>query len=395
MRDVMFRQPIQLLRMVGLAVCAVTAYWDVSPPPGWNDWNAFQALSTVVGTHVFETPLELSALLGFAWAFWALTKPSDFFVPSRRKFILMGVQAVVALLLNSSELLYLVSSEIGFVLPNARGLAWVSVHIVTAMGMGFLDSGATGWMYPAVASQWFPEAVGFLAIASIYHLLSFSFGVLGAAETRQRRELEGAQEAQAESARLSERLAIARELHDSLGHSLTGLIVNLQLALKVRNEQHDLYVREAYILSRALLNNLRSAVTNLREIEGIELRSALANMANRVGSPKVSIEVEEGLSVEEPVISHALFRCAQECVTNTIRHAAADKVVIRLIGTPTHYEFQARDDGRGTAAVNAGNGLTGIRERIEELGGLLEIATAPGAGFAVLVKVPRLYQVPV
>lgn len=384
----MLRQPILLLRLVGLSVCAVTASFAIGDSA--NRTNIFHAVAELFRLPWLPAILDLCGFFCFGWAFWILTRPKDFFVPSKRKFTLMGLQAALALALQAPELLYLVSTELGFLLPTPLGFELAAFSALSEVWTYYLHPDAQRWLFPAFIDQLSLKMLAVLMIALTYHLLSFCFGLFGAVENRQRRELAAMQETQAESARLSERLAIARELHDSLGHSLTGLTVNLQLASRMAEGKAAQYVGEAYLLSRVLLNDVRAVVTNLRDIEAVELSSALAGMASRVSSPKVNVEVDKDFGAVEQVVSHALFRCAQEFVTNTIRHAGARNIFLRLNRTPTHYELSARDDGNGAVALQAGNGLTGICERIEELGGSVDIETAPNLGFAMLVKVPRL-----
>ena len=91
----------------------------------------------------------------------------------------------------------------------------------------------------------------------------------------------------------------------------------------------------------------------------------------------------------EPLPSHALFRCAQEIITNTVRHSGARNLWIRLLLVDGRYELHSRDDGHGAAQLVWGNGLTGMRERVEELGGSMQLSTRAGHGFSVKVGLPR------
>lgn len=391
-KNVTFHESTQLLRAIGVGICVVEIYWLLSLPSNANDWDPLQWILNPKRSPLLSVALRACVFSCFAGAFWAQMNPDTFFVASRKKLILIGIQTLLALSLNAYELLYLVSAETGLLLPNRRGLAWISSLTLIDIAMGLSSPETRDWMYPTTVMRSLPEAVGIITVTAASHLLSFSFGSLAAVERRQRHELELMQEIQERGARLAERSAIARELHDSFGHSLTGLIVKLQLAMNAPEQQRESHIHEAYLLSRVLLNDVRSTVTDFREIDGVELRSALTYMANRVISPKVKIEFEEGLHVEERTISHALFRCAQEFITNAVRHADARSLILRLTNTATDYELHAQDDGRGATTVRAGNGLLGIRERVEELGGSMEIVTAPGMGFLVSVKVPRLGQ---
>ena len=90
----------------------------------------------------------------------------------------------------------------------------------------------------------------------------------------------------------------------------------------------------------------------------------------------------------EPKRAQILLRCTQEMITNSVRHAGARNLWIRLSCNRDGLAMSARDDGIGTAKVNFGNGLQGMAERLKQLGGKLEIESAPGAGFALHAWLP-------
>ena len=106
--------------------------------------------------------------------------------------------------------------------------------------------------------------------------------------------------------------------------------------------------------------------------------------------PRVHIEVPDTLYAETPAQANALLRCAQEVVTNALRHAHAQNVWIRLAPAERGIQLEARDDGAGTATLTPGHGLSGMRERFEEHGGRVEFSTAAGHGFAVRAFMPRV-----
>jgi signal transduction histidine kinase len=94
------------------------------------------------------------------------------------------------------------------------------------------------------------------------------------------------------------------------------------------------------------------------------------------------------LSMTDPLRAQVLLRCAQEMITNSVRHAQARNLWISLVPDENGVAMIARDDGRGVSAVEAGNGLKGMAERLKQLGGELKIETSPGAGFALRAWVP-------
>jgi signal transduction histidine kinase len=191
------------------------------------------------------------------------------------------------------------------------------------------------------------------------------------------------------SSRSAERLRIARDLHDLVGHQLTALTLELEVATHVLADGESLeHVSRARRLAKDLLADVREAVGELRAPRR-ELRETLDELMSGLPRPRVDLEVEDDLVVDDAV-SLAIVRCIQEIVSNVVRHAGADALHIEL--RRRHEDgglvLFAADDGRGTARLQPGHGLTGIRERIEALGGTVDLATARGKGMQVEVRIP-------
>jgi len=92
--------------------------------------------------------------------------------------------------------------------------------------------------------------------------------------------------------------------------------------------------------------------------------------------------------LRDPAGALAVLRCAQEIVTNAARHAAAQNLWLTLTQQEGSLMLSARDDGRGAQELRPGNGLRGMRERLESAGGTLLVKTAPGQGFSLCATVP-------
>jgi signal transduction histidine kinase len=191
----------------------------------------------------------------------------------------------------------------------------------------------------------------------------------------------------AERSRVEERLRIARELHDALGHHLTAMSLNLEVAAHQTTGEARDNVRTAQSLARLLLGDIREIAYSMKRGRATDIIEGLARLAEVVPVPAVHIEVPPGTRVDDPRSSHALLRCAQEFVTNSIRHAGARNVWIALRTDAAELELTARDDGAGARELRPGGGLSGMRERLEELGGSLVIE-AQGSGFALRATVP-------
>jgi signal transduction histidine kinase len=201
-------------------------------------------------------------------------------------------------------------------------------------------------------------------------------------------ELRATQALLAENTRIAERVRIARELHDLVGHHLTALTLNLEVATHLVEGKGLEHVQQAHSLAKLLLVDVREVVSDMRDDDKVELASALRTLVEGVPEPRIHLDLPMELSMTDPLRAQVLLRCAQEMITNSVRHAQARNLWISLVPDEHGVAMIARDDGRGVDAVEAGNGLKGMAERLKQLGGELKIETSPGAGFALRAWVP-------
>lgn len=193
----------------------------------------------------------------------------------------------------------------------------------------------------------------------------------------------------AESTRIAERMRIARELHDLIGHHLTALSLNLEVASHLSNEAASVHVRKAQSTARLLLADVREAVSELRQDDAIDLTQALQSLIDGVPSLHVHLTTPSRFSVEDPRRAQVLLRCVQEIITNTARHAGARNLWLTFTYEgETLLSLCARDDGRGAADIAPGNGLAGMRERLVEFGGDVTMESGAGQGFALSIRLP-------
>ena len=193
----------------------------------------------------------------------------------------------------------------------------------------------------------------------------------------------------AESARVNERTRISRELHDLLGHHLTALSLNLEVASHMTEGRAQEHVRQANTLAKLLLTDVRDAVSRLRDASGgIDLAAALRPLADHVPALDIRLDIESPLAVDDPERAHVMLRCTQEIITNAVRHASASHLRIRVWREAGALLLEAQDDGQGADGVVPGNGLRGMRERLQQCGGSLDIQTRRGAGFRLRLSIP-------
>lgn len=194
----------------------------------------------------------------------------------------------------------------------------------------------------------------------------------------------------AESSRISERMRIARELHDLVGHHLTALSLNLEVAGHlVADSAAAEHVARAHSTAKQLLADVREVVSELRDDEGIELTIALRDLIEGVPGLTVHLELPPHFAVGDSRRAQVLLRCTQEIITNAVRHARARHLWLRFEEDAAGMlVLKAHDDGCGAAEVKPGNGLCGMRERLAEVGGQLAIRTERNHGFALEASLP-------
>ncbi|GAA0367883.1 hypothetical protein GCM10009541_07900 [Micromonospora gifhornensis] len=305
----------------------------------------------------------------------------------RSRYVAYGVAVVAA------WTLVLTARHLGLLPVLLVLTAAVSVHVVPlSVGLTVVGLNTAVIILVAVPTTRTPAEltliVGFYLLIQLASLLS-SMTLLR--EQRMRRELAAAHvEVKAaglrleESARTEERLRISRELHDLIGHQLTVLTLELETARHLDGAAAREHVERADRVARDLLGDVRATVGQLRT-ESVDLGQALRRMARDLPGLDVSIDVSADLRVDEER-GAAFVRAAQEIITNTIRHAEAQRLRISVTGDDGAAVLDAHDDGRGARRPAFGNGLRGLRERFEALGG--EVVVDGSAGFRVTARVP-------
>ena len=203
--------------------------------------------------------------------------------------------------------------------------------------------------------------------------------------------------AQAEElATIKERNRLAREIHDTLGHYLTTLNMQLEAAQAVIESDRPRALdalQKAQTLTKDGLADVRRSVAALRDspMQGRTLREAIAALANECREAGIVTEFSAlgDPRALAPQTELALYRVAQEGLTNVQRHSHASRAAITLDyrGAQT-VRLQLQDNGVGAKEPDGGFGLLGLRERVQLLDGTLETCDAPGGGFVLQVELP-------
>ena len=283
-----------------------------------------------------------------------------------------------------SVLLMLAACVLPWMMSLRAGLIWliVSQLIMIPVFISGLD-------FPL------PEAVMqsllYAGFAGFVYANSFVARQQAQAREEQRRlnsELRATRALLAESVRVNERTRISRELHDLLGHHLTALSLNLEVANHLVEGKAQEHVSQAHTLAKLLLSDVREAVSQIRDSDTIDMAATLLPLTDNVPGLDVEMRMPEPFLLDDPERAHVLLRCTQEIITNVVRHAQATRLEMAYHWQGKTLRLDARDDGLGAEDPNAGNGLRGMRERLAAYGGDVEIDTRPGAGFGLTLTLP-------
>jgi signal transduction histidine kinase len=341
------------------------------------------------------------AMANFNWKLGAWVIASALFIVSflwnagGRAFSLVAlalqsaaIVSMVALLCNGLEglLLVMVAAQLGMYGHNRLALVWIAVQTLALAGGIALN---WGWR-PALLLT--PPYLGFQLILYVAVRL---FVDERRSSTRLAEANEALMKLQSELARrtrVEERLRISQEMHDVLGHHLTALSLNLELAAHESQGDARDTIRTAQSLARGLLNDVKTLVRSADDDVPVDLQHEIAQLARDLPRPKLHVSCDGQLDMPDARTSRALFRVVQEIVTNAIRHGAARNLWIAIERKADRVGLVARDDGEsGGATAEAmaeGFGLSGMRRRLEELGGTLVAAPAASGGFEVRAELP-------
>lgn len=241
---------------------------------------------------------------------------------------------------------------------------------------------------------WYRDAeyVSDLLMFTIGLVLAVCMAAVASAEREARGRLESTLDRVAELSAAMERNRVARDIHDSLGHHLTAIAIQLEKATAFADRDPGLAARaiaDARGSARDALADVRRSVHALREERPpFSLRDALTGLAGDGGGPAVTVTVTGEPDRYDAAALTALYRAAQEGLTNARRHAEASVVTVSAAFDDAGARLVVADDGRGFATPGEGFGLLGMRERVELVGGAVSVDSGPGAGTTITVTIP-------
>lgn len=297
-------------------------------------------------------------------------------------------------------LIFLLSCRVSIDLFFIYTIIWI------AQAPYYLPRRWAWWSLPAVCVLWFlvrtfvyGDADSGLRtiLEGTFHMFALitSLATLDAEQAnhktqRLNRELLAVQHLLSETSKDRERTRIARDLHDLLGHHLTALTINLQVASRTSEGKVKETVEQCHALAKLLLNDVRDAVSTLRDTPLLNLKELIDITIKDIPRLNVRLDVDNRLNVDEVEQAEAIIRLIQESITNTLKHSTANEAYIRVHSDDDYMNVSFSDNGQGCKDLLTGNGLSGMRERIQQLGGTLAIRPAPA--FMIDARIPMRYS---
>lgn len=357
------------------------------PPPGRADWilTAVLVIGALIEVAIRDFPWELAHLVATVGA--ALALPWRRVHPFALAVGAFGAMATIeiasAIAGTFSDGIY--TGAFLLMIPYAI-LRWGSGrHALLALPVMVVFP----WFVLIDGNGAWGEAIG----GSIFLLFPAAIG----ASVRFRKV---SREQQMDRVRMQEREQLARELHDTVAHHVSAIAIQAQAGRAVASSDPEAAIRTLDVIEEAAsrtLSDMRAMVGILRDTEAADLApqpqvNDVARLADISGhGPSVDVRLSGDLDGLRPAVSTAVYRMAQESITNARRHArGGSKVIVDVLGDPESVRLTVTDDGARSTGVNAdGYGLAGMAERAKLLGGTFSAGPGIERGWVVEAILPK------
>ncbi|MBU3114633.1 sensor histidine kinase [Clostridium lacusfryxellense] len=199
-----------------------------------------------------------------------------------------------------------------------------------------------------------------------------------------------------ETAKIKERNRLAREIHDTIGHTLTGIAIGLEACIELSEfdiSKMKIQMTKISELARSGLLDVRRSMNELRpdSLERFSLIAAISKLSediNECTNTKVKIEIKGQVNKMGADEEEIVYRIVQEGITNAVRHGAASEIIITLQFSENKLEINIKDDGIGSDEITKGFGLKHIEERVDMLGGEVNFGGDCAGGFIISALLP-------
>ena len=199
-----------------------------------------------------------------------------------------------------------------------------------------------------------------------------------------------------EAAKIKERNRLAREIHDTIGHTLTGIAIGLEACIELSEfniSKMKLQMIKISELARDGLLDVRRSMRELRPdaLERFSLIAAISKLSediNECTNTKVKIQIKGQVHKMDADEEEIVYRIVQEGITNAVRHGAASEIIVTLEFAENKLQIKIKDDGIGADEIKKGFGLRHIEERVDMLGGEVNFGSNPAEGFFISAYLP-------
>lgn len=343
----------------------------------------------ISGMHLWQKPAFFEGMawqLGIMLSLFFITRPED-----DKQGSIIGISAFYLMPILIFAVSWRVPVDIYFIYT----IMWVAC-------VPYYASRAQGWFWLVVINlAWYAirltvwneqNALIETLLVGTFHVFALlsSMTAREAEEANQKtqqlnRELLATQHLLSESSKNNERSRIARDLHDLLGHHLTALTINLQVAGHLTHGEAKEKIDQCHALSKLLLSDVREAVSQLRSMPTVNIAELLEIAVRGIPRLSISLEVDEELQLDDVASAEVLLRTVQEAITNTLKHSHANSAAIKVCVENNQVVLHYTDSGSGCVEIRPGNGLAGMRERVERLGGQLEVRGTPAVSLRLSI----------
>jgi len=341
---------------------------------------------------------EALLMAAFICLLWWRIRPALKRAPAGGQWLpagaLLAIQLLIAVALDSLAFHLIFAMQLAALLPLRRALALLAVQLLLGIVM---DAWVLTNARMYLTDTGIATSLAILTSERCVLLLGFALAYMVRQEQQGRvrlaasnAQLRATQSLLGDTVRASERMRIARDLHDAVGHHLTALNLHLDLALRQSANQPSSQstgqpataLGTARELSQSLLAEVRGVVSAERQESGIKVRQALQLLCAGIPSPAIELTMDGRVDDCPPAAAHTLLCCVQEALTNAVRHARATLLTIDIQADSHGLLARIADNGHGSGGAPEGNGLAGMRERLAEHGGVLRTACRSDGGSA-------------
>ncbi len=286
---------------------------------------------------------------------------------------------------------FLIVISIGILLSQRESLVTTSIVFFVSM-IKFARLLVQGFSYASFSYAIF-YALSFIILIILINYIKHIMGERAQLKELYQKLTETYKELQQKNEKIQqltiyeERNRIAREIHDAIGHGMTGLIMQLELCEKLVTQDIGKATKQLSLcreIAKQNMSDIRKSVMALKPggLEKLPLIESVEKLINetrtRLPSTNIELHIQGQPYKTSPMFEIAIFRAIQESITNAVRHGAANQIDININFDKEKFLLSIKDNGRGCEKIIEGCGLTGMKERIEELGGSVSFQNMNG-----------------